>query len=109
MRKGPAAAKATRQREAGDEVGESRAYKALQARFLNFYLRKSLKSFEQTIGVTQCLKLYFKTLLYSYFSQPPLCLTYSTFNSFFIHNKYDRAATMHHASQPTGSPEPNGG
>lgn len=47
-------------------MGMEEADKTLQIRFVNVYLRKSLKRFEQRIEVIQYLKLYFKTLLYAF-------------------------------------------
>lgn len=64
-----------------------------------------MKSFEQWTGMTHYLKFYFKTLS---LSSSPLCLIYSSFDFFFTHNKYDGAATMYHASQPTRVHSPMG-
>ena len=47
-------------------MGMEEADKTLQISFVNVYLRKSLKRFEQRIEVIQYLKLYFKTLLYAF-------------------------------------------
>ena len=47
-------------------MGMEEADKILQIRFVNVYLRKSLKRFEQRIEVIQYLKLHFKTLLYAF-------------------------------------------